>query len=112
MPPEIFIHYLEHGEGDLNPARYTWLPRLPMRLDSRVVDSGEACYGWGIHVVEGPNREVIFWILMAIILTGVVAGVSWSFLRNDVQGGTALGALVVGLPPAVLAAFLLRLGGI
>ena len=110
MPPEIFIHYLDHREGDLNPARHDWLPRLPMRLGKRVVDGDEACYGWGIHVIEGPNREVIFWVILAITLVSVLACVLWAELRDDMQGATGLGALIVALPPAVLAAFLFRLG--
>jgi hypothetical protein len=60
MPLEIFIHYLEHGEEDLNPKRNDWLPRLPKRMDKRVIDYHEGCYGWGVHVIEGPNCEVIF----------------------------------------------------
>jgi hypothetical protein len=112
MPPEIFIHYLEHGDDDLHPSRYVWLPRLPMRLNSRVIDGIEPAYGWGIHVIEGPNREVIFWIVMATILASVVASVLWSSLQSDIQGGTGLGALIVALPPAILAAFVFRLGTI
>lgn len=108
MPPEIFIHYLEHGEGDLNPLRNDWLPRLPKRKGKRVIDCNEACTGWGIHVIEGPNREVIFWILMITIMASVVAGVLWSTLRHDVQAGTGIGALVVALPSAILTAFLFR----
>ncbi|KAI1323655.1 hypothetical protein F5Y16DRAFT_383060 [Xylariaceae sp. FL0255] len=112
MPAEIFIHYLEHGEGDLNPVRNDWLPRLPKRLDKRVIDCNEACLGWGMHIIEGPNREVIFWIAMVTILASVLTSVLWSTLRGDVQGGTGLGALIVALPPAILAAFLFRLEGI
>ncbi|KAJ5320655.1 hypothetical protein N7508_000938 [Penicillium antarcticum] len=112
MPPEIFIHYLEHGEGDLNPVRNDWLPRLPKRKEKRVIDCDEACFGWGMHVIEGPNREVIFSMMMITILASVLTGVLWSTLRDDLQGGTGMGALIVALPPAILTAFLFRLGGI
>lgn len=112
MPPEIFIHYLEHDEGDLNPVRNDWLPRLPKRKEKRVIDCDEACFGWGMHVIEGPNRVVIFWIMMTTIFASVLTGVLWSALRNDVQGGTWMGALVVALPSAILTAFLFRFEGI
>ncbi|RYP68070.1 hypothetical protein DL769_005598 [Monosporascus sp. CRB-8-3] len=112
MPPEIFIHYLEHGEGDLSPVRNDWLPRLPKRLDKRVIDCDEACFGWGLHIIEGPNREVIFFIAMATILSSVLVNVLWSTLQKDVQGGAGLGAVIVALPPAILTAFLFRLGAI
>ncbi|KAM0454346.1 hypothetical protein ACHAPV_008425, partial [Trichoderma viride] len=110
MPPEVFVHYLEHGDGDLSPNRYTWLPRLPKRLNNKVMDCGEATEGWGIHVVEGPNREVVFWVLMITISASVLASVLWTTLKGDIQGGTGLGALIIALPPAIMAAFLFRLG--
>jgi hypothetical protein len=87
-------------------------PRLPMRLENRVVDSEEACYGWGIHIIEGPNREVIFWLIIATIASSVLASILWSSLQGDLQGGMSLGALIIALPPAVLGAFLFRLQGI
>ncbi|KAH7013407.1 hypothetical protein EDB80DRAFT_371298 [Ilyonectria destructans] len=112
MPPEIFIHYLEHGEGDLSPARHDWLPRLPKRLDKRVIDCDETCLGWGLHIIEGPNRESIFILAMITMFASVLATVLWSKLQGDIQGGTGLGALIVAFPPAILAAFLFRLGAI
>lgn len=110
MPPEVFVHYLEHGDGDFSPNRYTWLPRLPKRLNNKVMDCGEATEGWGIHVIEGPNREAVFWVLMITISASVLASVLWTSLKGDIQGGTGLGALIIALPPAIMAAFLFRLG--
>ncbi|KAJ4854377.1 uncharacterized protein T069G_11356 [Trichoderma breve] len=110
MPPEIFVHYLEHGDGDLSPNRYTWLPRLPKRRNHKVVDCGEATEGWGIHVIEGPNRAAVFWIVMVTISISILASVLWTTLKGDIQGGMGLGALIVALPPVIMAAFLFRLG--
>lgn len=111
MPPEIFIHYLEHGEGELNATRHDWLPRLPVRLDNRVIDGDEACYGYGVHIIEGPNRIAIFWIFMTAMAASILACVLWSASNKDIQGGTSLGSLIVALPAAVLAAFLFRSEG-
>ena len=111
MPPETFIHYLEHGEGDLNPNRHVWLPRLPKRLEKGVVQCGETTDGWGIHIVEGPNREVVFCIVMVTILASLLVSLLWAALRGDVQGGAGLGALIMAMPSVVMAAFLFRLGG-
>ncbi len=61
MPPDVFLHYLDHEhDPDLSSTRSIWLPRLPKRLHNGVVHVGEAAYGWGIYVIEGPNREVVF----------------------------------------------------
>ncbi|KAM6478607.1 hypothetical protein HDV62DRAFT_370831 [Trichoderma sp. SZMC 28011] len=110
MPPEVFVHYLEHGDGDLSPNRYTWLPRLPKRRNHKVVECGEATEGWGIHVIEGPNRTAVFWIVMVTISISILASVLWTALKGDIQGGMGLGALIVALPPVIMAAFLFRLG--
>ncbi|PTB65094.1 p53-like transcription factor [Trichoderma citrinoviride] len=109
MTPEVFIHYLEHGDDDLSPNRHTWLPRLPQRLNGKVLHCGEAAEGWGIHVVEGPNRLAVFWIVMATVFASVLASVLWASLMGDIQGGTGLGALIMALPGVIMAAFLFRL---
>jgi hypothetical protein len=112
MPPEVFIHYLEHDEGDLSHARDTWINRLPKRLYRRVIDGGEGTYGWGIHIIEGPNREIIFWLIMITIFGSLLASILWTVFHKDIQGGTGLGTMIVALPPAVLTAFLFRIGAI
>ncbi|KAK0648533.1 hypothetical protein B0T16DRAFT_116542 [Cercophora newfieldiana] len=111
MPAHVFLHYLDHGEGDLCLSRCVWLPRLPKRLHSSVAQAGEAAEGWGIHIIEGPNREVIFWIVMVAVLASLLTTVLWSTLRGDVQGGAGIGALMMAMPPVMMAAFLFRLGG-
>jgi len=108
MPPEIFIHYLQHGDDDLNPIRCDWLPRLPKRVDGRMIDQSSLTYGWGIYIKEGPNREVIFWVIIATVLASLVLSICWSALRDDVQGGSGLGTLVLTLPTVVMAAFIFR----
>ncbi|KAF3770699.1 hypothetical protein M406DRAFT_320478 [Cryphonectria parasitica EP155] len=113
MPPEVFIHYLEHDEGDISPLRNHWLPRLPKKRRTRVItDATLGSDAWGIHIIEGPNREVVFWVCLATIAASVVAGVLWSGLRADVPGGMGIGSLAVAVPPAVLAIFLFRMGGL
>lgn len=109
MPPEIFIHYLEHGDGDLLPTRCDWLPRLPKRLDGRMIDKNDGpCYGWGIYIKEGPNRDTIFWLVIVTVLGSVILSICWSALQKDVQGGSGLGTLVMTLPTVVMGAFVFR----
>lgn len=109
-PPEVFIHYLQHGDGDLNPVRSIWAPRIPKRLHSPIVNAGMPSYGWGIHIVEGTNRELVFWIFMFTIFASILTTVLWSSFKHDVQGGSGLGSLIVALPSVVLMAWLFRLG--
>ncbi|KAF2493623.1 hypothetical protein BU16DRAFT_513669 [Lophium mytilinum] len=110
MPSEVFIHYLQHGDGDLNPVRSIWAPRLPKRLHSPIVNADMPSYGWGIHIVEGTNRVLVFWIFMFTIFASILTTVLWSSFKHDVQGGSGLGSLIVALPSVVLMAWLFRLG--
>jgi hypothetical protein len=61
--------------------------------------------------VEGPNRVVVFWVVMMTVFASILASAPWSILRSDEQGGTGLGSLIVAIPPVIMAAFLFRLQG-
>jgi hypothetical protein len=91
MPPQVYLHYLKHGNGDLNPLRNEWIEQLPKRLRKH----DPTCYAYGMHIIEGPHRAGIFVITMIILVIDVVVSVGWSVWKHDVQGGTGIGALVV-----------------
>lgn len=112
MPSETFIHYLGHEDGDMNPAQCFWLPRIPKRIDGRMIDKPCPIYGYGIYIKEGPNRDVIFWVLMVTIGSSVILSICWSALKRDVQGGSGLGTLVLTLPSVVMAAFFFRFANV
>jgi hypothetical protein len=108
MPPEVFIHYLQHGEGDLNPFRNDWLGHLPKRLTKH--DS--ACDGYGMHVIEGPNKLGIFLSTMIMLVCTIIVGVVYSVKQADVQGGTGIAALVIASYTSFLTAWIFwRSGG-
>ncbi|CCT63252.1 uncharacterized protein FFUJ_00122 [Fusarium fujikuroi IMI 58289] len=110
MPAQVFLHYLEHGEEGWNKLRYLWLPKLPVRREKRVIEGHEASYGWGIHIIEGPNRWAIFAMLLTTVFGSALAALLWSAIHNDIQGGTGLGQLIIALSSAILTASLFRLG--
>jgi hypothetical protein len=102
MPPEVFIHYLQHDEGDLNPCRNEWLNHLPKRLKKH--DS--ACVGYGMHIIEGPNKFAIFVITMLFLALTIVVGITYSIKQRDVQGGTGIAALVIASYTSFLTAWI------
>ncbi|KAI3575846.1 hypothetical protein IWW34DRAFT_631227 [Fusarium oxysporum f. sp. albedinis] len=110
MPAQVFLHYLEHGEEGWNKFRYLWLPKLPVPRDKRIIEGHEASYGWGIHIIEGPNRWAIFALLLTTVLGSALAALLWSAIHRDIEGGTGLGQFMIGLSSAMLTAFLFRLG--
>ncbi|KAF2178921.1 hypothetical protein K469DRAFT_597856 [Zopfia rhizophila CBS 207.26] len=108
VPPEIFMHYLEHGEHDMNPNMYVWTPRLPKRKDSRIIDCPLPTFGWGIYIREGPNRVFVFWMIMVTVVCSVILCILWTSVKGDIQGGSGLGTLILALPSVIMAAFMFK----
>jgi len=111
MPPHVLIHYLNHKDTDFVSKATIWAPRLPKRLETRITQSPIATEGWGLHIIEAPNRNVVFWIIMITVFGSIISSILWGVLRRDIQGGTGLGQLIVALPSVILAAFLFRING-
>ena len=89
MPAEVFLHYFQYGDSHNVHKSSHWLQRLPKKLKARITDAPEVpVWGWGICIVEGPNRSVIFWITMVTTFASILAAILWSSLREDFQGGT------------------------
>ncbi|EWG35894.1 serine/threonine protein kinase [Fusarium verticillioides 7600] len=109
MPDEVFFHYLEKGEEKCFQDRH-WIPRLAVRRDNRIIEGHEASFGWGIHIIEGPNRWAIFALFLVTVFGSALAALLWSTIHNDIQGGTGLGQLIIALSSAILTASLFRLG--
>jgi hypothetical protein len=58
-------------------------------------DNPTANVGWGLHIVETPNIPLILWILFGLTsVSGLVFGISWSLLRNDVSGAFTISSYI------------------
>jgi hypothetical protein len=110
VPPEIFIHYLKHDYHDANPSSYVWVPRLPKRINKRIIDCNIPSYGWGVYIREGLNGVLLFWMIIIISFCSVLLCIFWSLFMGDVQGGSGLGALLLALPPIIIGAIIFRIG--
>jgi hypothetical protein len=87
-----------------------WFQRLPKRLQTgleelrRSSESSDDVTGWGIHIIEGPN------VAMMSLLTGIVmvlcgiGSTAYAVMMRDVSGGFSIGAFVVALWAAWMAA--------
>lgn len=62
--------------------------RLPRKLKTSILNEGiaSATFGWGVHIDEGLNYDLIFWInFFAMMISGIFA-VMWTVYRKDFQG--------------------------
>ncbi|KAF2630918.1 hypothetical protein BU25DRAFT_387197 [Macroventuria anomochaeta] len=109
VPPEIFLRYLEHRDISKDVARYIWTPRLPKRTGKRVIDCDMPTYAWGIYIREGPHRGVLFCIVMITVILSTVLCILWAALKDDVQGGSGLGILIIAVPSVIMAASMFRI---
>jgi hypothetical protein len=95
-------------------AERSGFQRLPKKLQkgleelSRTTGSSEDVIGWGIHIIEGPN------VAMMSLLTGIIMTLSgvgstvYAVIGKDVSGGFSIGAFVVALWTAWMAALFFR----
>lgn len=109
MPPNVFIHFLNHGPTRSLGIKNKWTSRLPKRLRSKIICREPPIEGWGIYIIEGANWNVVSGIIIVTVVLMLVAAVLYSAFMKDIQGGTGLGAMMLAAPPLLMAAFMFRL---
>lgn len=114
MDHRTFFHYMQkHQHGDSNnPSGMTFhgdaifLQRLPKKVGSSVL-VGQNCalpFGWGVHIIEGPNKVALSWTTFAgLFLSFVVSALYCHFWRTQEQG-FAIGQWMVAVIAAGMAA--------
>ncbi|KAL9599472.1 MAG: hypothetical protein Q9219_003811 [cf. Caloplaca sp. 3 TL-2023] len=98
IPTNVFLH---HFNSTRTHPRNTWLNRLPKKLDKSIHHRCEGPHigwqalGWGIHIIEGPNKKAVLAMNVMLVLVSLVGAVVWSVLKGDVQGGFGIGGFAV-----------------
>ena len=109
VPPPIdsrtFLHYFyKHGaHAQSTSAKY--VNRLPKKLGdslTRSLGADDLLEGWGIHIIEGPNKVAICWALFLVLVASLAVSIVYDFLTRSGESGFAIGqwmvaALTVGL---------------
>lgn len=115
MPANVFLHYLHRAR--LNHwnehVGSIWLQYLPKRLDTSIfdmvqnpggTDKEEIVFGWGVHILEGPNHAGLSIILaVGIVVSFVVSGMVVGFTKTQEQG-FGVGSFLMGIVTCVMAA--------
>jgi hypothetical protein len=109
VPPPIdsrtFLHYFyKHGAHSYSTSA-KYVNRLPKKLGDSLTRSlgvDDLLEGWGIHIIEGPNKVAICWALMAVLGASLVVSIVYDSITRSGESGFAIGqwmvaALTVGL---------------
>ncbi|THY16519.1 hypothetical protein D6D00_08865 [Aureobasidium pullulans] len=114
LDPEIpmstnnFIHFLRQPE-EVHRKSFVWGPRFPRATGNSLLSSPDGILpiGWGIELVEEPNRELIFTLFVTYTAVVVCLMVVWAVLAKDKASfATYVGNVIalIGIPwGAVLA---------
>lgn len=66
--------------------------------------ANELAFGWGVHVIEGPNKPVLAILVAIILVVSFVVSVLYNILTGNIDSGFAIGQWMVGVLSAILAA--------
>lgn len=120
MPANVFLHFLHRARVSSLGEHHddTWLDHLPKKLDSKVAAAalrgarplqpgagGRLVFGWGVHILEGPNHSILGILLtLGIAATFVISGLVVGLAKTEEQGfgvGSYLFAIIVAVMGAV-----------
>ena len=85
IDPKTFFHYFwdhaSHAESSGNQAfDALFYNRMPKKLGKSIlIDAkpGTLNLGWGVHIIEGPNKPLLAWLTTAVGLTVRYDGSQW-----------------------------------
>jgi hypothetical protein len=58
--------------------------------------------GWGIHFEEDWHWPTIYFLFIFLVSFSFVFGIAWSILKDDIQGGFAVGGFALTLGSVLL----------
>ncbi|KAG9204112.1 hypothetical protein G6514_001749 [Epicoccum nigrum] len=105
MDSRTFLHYFHKHNAHSQSRSAKYVNRLPKKLGeslSRSLGVDDLLEGWGIHIIEGPNKVAICWALFLVLVASLAVSIVYDFLTRSGESGFAIGqwmvaALTVGL---------------
>jgi hypothetical protein len=101
MPANLFLHFLRHPRRDSRDGHLgdTWLQRLPKKLNDSILEEvqrstrgrgaeeDDLVFGWGVHILEGPNHAGLSLVLaFGIAVTFLVSCLIVGLAQTQEQG--------------------------
>jgi hypothetical protein len=120
IDPATFFHYFwehaSHPQASGNEAFDTlFFNRLPKKLGESVLkqcDPTKLSKGWGVHIIEGPNKPLLACLATGIIVFSFVVSLVYDIVLKNKESGFAIGQWIVAVLATALTAVYFHLADI
>ncbi|KAF2815169.1 uncharacterized protein BDZ99DRAFT_191738 [Mytilinidion resinicola] len=110
LPPidyRTFFHYFWNHEQHAGSQSRLFFDRMPKKLHSSILKQSvpnELTLGWGVHIIEGPNKPLLSLCLCVILVLSFVVSVVVALAMKTQESGFGIGQWMVATLSAALAA--------
>jgi hypothetical protein len=113
MPANLFLHYMKCAANTpsalKNPEAHKdayFLNRLPKKLKRSIFSESDTAqpFGWGVRIMEGPNKVALSWMTVLGIILSFVTSVIYAVVAKTQEQGFGIGQWMMAVFTAVLAA--------
>ena len=101
LPPiehRTFFHYFWNHEQHENANSNIFLNRLPKKLNISMREQervDQLNLGWGVHIIEGPNKKMISLCLFMILVLSFTVSLTYSIVKHTEESGFGIGQWIV-----------------
>lgn len=80
--------------------------RLPKKLNNSILHETDPdkIYGWGVHIIEGPNKPLLAWCVTAILIVSFLVALVYDVVVKVSDSGFGIGQWMVAVLGTALAA--------
>jgi len=115
LPPidtRTFFHYFwKHADHPVSCDKIFY-DRLPKKLVTSMLrqsKGGTLNLGWGVHIIEGPNKPLIAWMVTAIVAASFAVALVYDIVRKNPDSGFGIGQWLVAVLTTALTALYFHL---
>jgi hypothetical protein len=120
MDTRTFFHYfwdhaLRQDHNDNTNFNTLFLNRLPKKLGEsllRQYDPSKMNMGWGVRIIEGPNKPVLAWLATLILVLSFLISLIYDLVAKNKESGFAIGQWIVAVLATALTAVYFHLADI
>ncbi len=107
MDSRTFLHYFYKHNTHSHSTSAKYVNRLPKKLGDSLTHAlgiDDLRPGWGIHIIEGPNKVAICWALMIILIASLAVSIGYDIIAKSGDSGFAIGQWMVAALTVALSA--------